>query len=54
MSPLEESAEEVAERHRELTIRHWRSVATLLEQREELRGVCAMADLIHDAVRWAA
>jgi hypothetical protein len=57
-NPAEPSADqqelETAARRRQSTIRHWRTVSSLLESREELQGVCAMADLIHEAVRWAA
>ena len=41
-------------RREEATARHALCVTTLLDQREELRGVLGLADLVHDSVRWAA
>lgn len=34
--------------------RRSRDITTLLDKRDELRGVYAMADLIDDGVRWTA
>ena len=50
---VDESAEALARRV-ESTARHWRSVNGLLDRRSDLEGVCPMADLIYEAVRWAA
>jgi hypothetical protein len=54
IAPADERLEETAARQREATIRHSRSVTDLLDGRHELRGVLPLADLIHEAVRWAA
>lgn len=34
--------------------RHARSVAQLMEQRAELRGVLPLADLVEESLRWTA
>lgn len=34
--------------------RHARALAGLMGQRDDLRGVHALADLVDDAVRWSA
>jgi hypothetical protein len=46
--------DEVALRRREATARHTRHVNALLDRKPELHGVVRLADLIHDAARWAA
>ncbi|WP_134741755.1 hypothetical protein [Nocardioides sp. 503] len=43
-----------AVRRHDATLRHWSGVNVLLERRTDLGGVVAMADLIHESVRWAA
>lgn len=53
MSNEELDREHVAAREAS-TARHWQSVNQLLDRRSDLHGVVKMADLIHDAVRWAA
>lgn len=35
-------------------LRHARGLTTLMAEREDLRGVHALADLVDDAVRWTA
>ena len=45
---------DLMQRRHEATARHTLSVNTLLDQREELRGVVGLADLVRDAARWAA
>ena len=47
-------SEHDASRRQESLDRHWLSVSALLEERADLQGVHAMADLIYDAVRWSA
>lgn len=37
-----------------LRSRHASGLVALLEEREDLRGVYAMADYLDDAVRWSA
>ncbi len=43
-----------AERARSLALRHTSAVGELISRRDELRGVVPMADLLVDAVLWAA
>lgn len=35
-------------------LRHARGLTTLMDERSDLRGVHALADLVDDAVRWTA
>jgi len=35
-------------------LRHARGLTSLMHEREDLRGVHALADLVDDAVRWTA
>ena len=37
-----------------LRSRHAHALTTLMEERTDLRGVTALADLVDDAVRWSA
>jgi hypothetical protein len=37
-----------------LKVRHARGLTTLMNQRDDLRGVHALADFVDDAVRWSA
>ncbi len=37
-----------------LKMRHAQGLTTLMSQRDDLRGVHALADLVDDAVRWSA
>jgi hypothetical protein len=37
-----------------LEARHAQALAALMTQREDLRGVHALADLVDDALRWSA
>ena len=41
-------------RRQDATLRHRSDVTVLLDRRPDLEGVVAMADLIHEGVRWAA
>jgi len=34
--------------------RHAQALARLMEEREDLRGVHALADLVSDSLRWSA
>ena len=34
--------------------RHARGLTSLMSQRDDLRGVNALADLVDDAIRWTA
>ncbi len=42
------------ERRAALRARHAQRVTRLMEDREDLRGVHALADFVDDAVRWTA
>ena len=42
------------ERRIALRTRHAQSVARLMQQRADLRGVTPLADFVDDAVRWTA
>ena len=37
-----------------LRVRHAQGLTTLMNQRDDLRGVHALADFVDDAVRWTA
>jgi hypothetical protein len=37
-----------------LKVKHAQKVTTLMNQRDDLRGVHALADFVADAVRWTA
>ena len=41
-------------RRERLETRHTREIVELLDRKNELRGVHAMADFLDDAVRWSA
>ncbi|TYL49679.1 hypothetical protein FXB39_11905 [Nocardioides sp. BGMRC 2183] len=41
-------------RRNELRDRHARNLTTLMTERDDLRGVHALADFVDDAVRWSA
>ena len=42
------------ERRAMLRSRHARGLTRLMDEREDLRGVHALADFVDDAVRWTA
>ena len=42
------------EKRAALKARHAQGVTSLMNQRDDLRGVHALADLVDDAVRWTA
>ncbi len=42
------------EKRAALKARHAQKVTTLMSQRDDLRGVHALADFVDDAVRWTA
>ena len=54
MTQRTRTATDPVQRRHEATARLSLSVGTLLDQREELRGVLDLADLVRDAARWAA
>ncbi|MCL8025519.1 hypothetical protein [Nocardioides bruguierae] len=44
----------LADQRENLRLRHSQRLAELLEQREDLRGVNALADFVSASVRWSA
>jgi hypothetical protein len=46
--------ERLRARRTELQLRHSRALARLMEEREDLAGVHALADLVSDSLRWSA
>lgn len=42
------------ERRITLRVRHSQALTSLMEQRDDLRGVLPLADFVDDAVRWSA
>jgi hypothetical protein len=54
LAPSDELAGPRATRRAASADRFTASVTHLLDVREDLHGVAAMADLIYDAVRWSA
>jgi hypothetical protein len=41
-------------RRKELKDRHAQALSRLMQEREDLRGVHALADLVSDSLRWSA
>ncbi len=57
MEPTEHLTDEIEIRREQraaLKVRHAQKVSTLMNQRDDLRGVHALADFVADAVRWTA
>ena len=52
--PIDRDAERIRALRNELRARHARALTTLMDQREDLRGVHALADFVDDSVRWSA
>ncbi len=50
----ESDLERLVVQRREFRLRHARALTGLMDQRTDLRGVHALADLVDDAVRWSA
>jgi hypothetical protein len=46
--------ERLRTRRTEQRHRHSRALATLMEEREDLAGVHALADVVSDSLRWSA
>lgn len=42
------------ERAQELKNRHAHALSQLMQEREDLRGVHALADMVSDSLRWSA
>ena len=52
--PANEAGNEPAEQRAALRVRHAQKLTALMEEREDLRGVHALADFVDDYVRWSA
>jgi hypothetical protein len=52
--PSPADADALAVRRHAATAHHSLRVGTILDQRSDLQGVLDLADLVHDAARWAA
>ncbi|MBF4163539.1 hypothetical protein [Nocardioides acrostichi] len=50
----EESLDPRQDQRRALRLRHSSQISSLMSQRDDLRGVSALADIVVDAVRWTA
>jgi hypothetical protein len=50
----EDEFETAREKRAALKVRHAKSLTTLMNERDDLRGVHALADFVDDAVRWTA
>ncbi|WP_341926475.1 hypothetical protein [Nocardioides psychrotolerans] len=46
--------DEAREKRAALKLRHARGLTSLMDERADLRGVHALADMVDDAVRWSA
>jgi hypothetical protein len=44
----------IREQRAQLRLRHAQAITTLMVERDDLRGVHALADYFDDAVRWSA
>ncbi len=50
----ERELDRIREQRVQLKVRHAQALTQLMEQRDDLRGVHALADYFDDAVRWTA
>ena len=51
---LDRELERIRSQRAELQNRHARALSRLLAEREDLKGVHALADLVSDSLRWSA
>ncbi len=51
---LEDETETRRQHRAALKLRHAQQVTSLMDRRNDLRGVHALADIVDDAVRWTA
>ena len=51
---LDTELERIRAQRTALKLRHSRALSRLMAQREDLRGVHALADLVSDSLRWSA
>lgn len=52
--PAEERDQRILDQRARFRVRHARALTDLMGQRDDLRGVHALADLVDDSVRWTA
>ena len=52
--PTTDSLEQARQQRAELRVRHAQALSALMDERDDLRGVHALADYFDDAVRWSA
>ena len=53
-TPVRAISDRTAEQRAALRVRHAQKLTALMEEREDLRGVHALADFVDDYVRWSA
>ena len=51
---LKTAADKLGEQRAALRLRHSQRLTALMEARNDLRGVHALADFVDDSVRWSA
>ena len=52
--PIDLELTRVSSQREHLRTRHSQALARLMEERDDLRGVNALADLVSDSLRWSA
>ena len=51
---VDQLIDRISQQRAKLKVRHAQALTTLMEEREDLRGVHALADYFDEAVRWSA
>ncbi len=51
---IDQRLERIRVQRAALRLRHSQALARLMEEREDLRGVHALADFVDDSLRWSA
>lgn len=54
ITSVTQDTDELREQRAKLRTRHSHALTALMEAREDLRGVHALADFVDDSVRWSA
>jgi hypothetical protein len=54
VTPVDIEIARVSDHRNELRTRHSQALARLMEERSDLYGVNALADLVSDSLRWTA
>ena len=52
--PVDHELTRVSDQRAELRSRHSQALSRLMEERADLQGVHALADLVSDSLRWSA